>query len=70
MTVKQGDRIEITGTMPEEPNPLPVGSLGTVRRVRNPGTELEQISVDWDDASRCLLLLPDDPFRIVSERDD
>lgn len=62
--VKRGDRVEMTGLMPDDPFPLPVGTRGTVVAVLNENTHLEQIVVDWD-TKRSLFLLPQDPFRVI-----
>lgn len=62
-----GDRVRITGVMPNEPNPVPVGAVGTVAWVNtwtNPLTE--QFSVDWDDAKSNIYLLGGDPWEVVS----
>lgn len=58
-----GDRIEITGTMPDDPDPLPVGYTGTVLFVNQ-----FQISVDWD-GTRTLNVLPGDPYRITPQEE-
>lgn len=64
MTVKPGDRVKITGVMPNDPDPLPIGSTGTVTEVR---AEVGQIYVDWDpEVGRSLILLTVDPFEIIS----
>lgn len=59
----KGDRIEITGTMPKDPDPLPVGYTGTVWSVNQ-----YQICVDWD-GTRTLNVLPGDPYRIIPRED-
>lgn len=60
-----GDRIRITGVMRNEPNPIPVGTEGTVTWVGQWTSELtRQIGADWDNGSR-LLLLDIDPYEIV-----
>lgn len=59
-----GDRVRMTGAMPGDPDPIPVGTEGTVVEVMNVGTPIEQIHVDWD-IERSLLLLPTDPFDVV-----
>ncbi len=64
MILKRGDRVRITGVMPNDPAPLEVGEEGTVITVMNQATTLEQIHVDWD-SGRTLLLLPADPFEVV-----
>ncbi len=65
---KVGDRIRITGVMPDEPAPMPVGAEGTVRGV-NKSSYLHsgiQIDVHWDNSSRSLMVLGTDPFTIIS----
>lgn len=62
---KAGDRIKITGVM-DDPDPLPVGSTGTVTSVVafTHGSVLgadAQICVDWDNG-RTLMLVDTDPF--------
>lgn len=67
MSVKPrvGDRVRITGAMPEEPNPLPVGTEGTVTWVGQWISDLtRQVGVDWDNGSR-LLLLGSDPYQVL-----
>lgn len=61
-----GDRIQMTDLMPGDPDPIPVGAIGTVTEL-NYGADnrLIQIFVDWSPLSRTLILLPDDPFEIV-----
>ena len=68
--VKRGDRVRITGVLPNDPTPLPIGLEGTVINVMNQSTIHEQIGVDWDlaegeDRPRSLMLLPADPFEVV-----
>jgi len=60
-----GARVRITGFLPEDPDPLPLGTEGTVTSVNNPGTDWEQIVVKWDNG-RSLFLLPGDPFQVVT----
>ena len=66
--VKVGDRVEMIGVMPDDPDPIPVGTRGTVEEIP-PGTG--QIWVDWDpDAEgrkRSLVLLVGDPYRVVRD---
>lgn len=68
--LKRGDRVRITGVLPGDPAPLPIGLEGTVAHVMNQSTVIEQIVVDWDLAEgetrpRSLMLLPTDPFEVV-----
>ena len=60
---KKGDRVRMTGIMPNDPDPIPVGDEGEiidlVGTYQNP-----QIRVRWD-SGRSLMLLPNDPFEII-----
>lgn len=58
---RPGDRVEMTGVMPDDPAPLPVGTTGTVTDIH---PEVGQILVDWD-IDRTLILLTSDPYRIL-----
>ncbi|WP_280311211.1 DUF4314 domain-containing protein [Nocardia abscessus] len=58
-----GDRVRITGIMPDDPSPLEIGATGTVTGVRYQA--ISQIDVKWDNG-RNLILLPNDPFEIIS----
>ncbi|MGH3783120.1 MAG: DUF4314 domain-containing protein [Pseudonocardiaceae bacterium] len=55
-----GTRVRITGVMPEDPNPLPIGTEGTVT-----GGSGAQLFVDWDEPGRGLMLLTDDPYVVL-----
>lgn len=44
MNVQPGDRVQITGTMPGDPDPLPIGTTGTVVRVNR---SAQQADVNW-----------------------
>lgn len=61
-TPRVGDRVRITGLMPDDPAPLEIETTGTVTRSASscPG----QIFVDWDNG-RKLILLESDPFEIL-----
>lgn len=69
MELELGCRIELV-SMPEDPDPMPVGSQGTVVSItRLPwfGTPTTQIGVDWDNSKRKLMLsVPPDSYRILS----
>ena len=58
-----GDTIRVVGVM-DDPDPIPVGTLGRVRSVR-PAFGDHQIDVDWIDCQRSLMLLGSDPFEIL-----
>lgn len=60
-----GDRVQMVGIMPDDPDPIPVGSIGTVRSLLFAG---RQIVVEWDDLDRSLMLLDTDPYRILDRR--
>jgi hypothetical protein len=61
--VSVGDRVRVTGILPDDPDPLEVGDVGTVLMVTE-GT-YAQIIVDWDSGRR-LALLPTDPYEFLS----
>ena len=64
----KGDRIELIH-MPDDPNPLPAGSQGTVMWVNMLGIGGEyQIAVKWD-SGRTLMLVPADQFKIIGRAD-
>lgn len=61
-----GQRVRVTGILPDDPAPLAIGEEGTVRMVFNDNhPQFTQISVKWD-SGRTLFLLPDDPFEVVA----
>ncbi|MEU5762252.1 hypothetical protein [Nocardia sp. NPDC047648] len=59
--------MRITGIMPDEPCPLSIGATGTV--IRTVYGAISQIEVSWDDG-RNLMLIPEDPFEIISTAAD
>lgn len=64
-----GDRVRVTGVLPDDMCPVEVGAEGTVTGVNELGSAGSmgveaQISVDWDNG-RTLMLLSTDPFVIV-----
>ena len=63
MIPKKGDRVRVTGLMPDDPSPMEVGAEGTVVDV-NPGFGVAQIDVEWDNG-RTLFLLATDPFIVL-----
>jgi hypothetical protein len=58
-----GDVVEVTGLLPGDPDPLPIGQRGTVTHVSR--GRWPQISVRWHNSTRSLMLLPEDPFKII-----
>ncbi len=61
--LKKGDRIRLV-SMPQDPDPIPVGSLGTVVAVRDQ-REWTQVDIDWDNGRTLMLTIPDDCVSIV-----
>jgi hypothetical protein len=61
---KVGDRIRLI-RMPEDPDPIPSCSLGTVRAI-HPHHRWTQVEVDWDNGRRLMLSLPADVIEILS----
>ncbi|WP_280507842.1 DUF4314 domain-containing protein [Nocardia flavorosea] len=57
-----GDRVRVTGLLPGDPDPLDLGTTGTVTGIGAQGAG--QIFVDWDNG-RALILLATDPFDIL-----
>ena len=49
-----GNRIRMTGLMPDDPAPVPVGTTGTVTEVHE---DVGQIFVDWDGIYSLILLM-------------
>ncbi len=65
-TVQKGDRIRLLH-MPDDPDPIMVGSTGTVTNVTT--GPLGQVSVDWDNG-RSLSLVPGvDQFEVIERSD-
>jgi hypothetical protein len=50
--------------MPEDPDPIPAGSLGTVRAI-HPQRGWMQVEVDWDNGRQLMLSLPVDVIEIL-----
>jgi hypothetical protein len=61
--VEPGDRIELV-SMPDDPDPIQVGSRGTVKAVSRHPSWI-QVSVDWDSGRKLMLTCPPDRFRLV-----
>jgi Domain of unknown function (DUF4314) len=63
-----GDRIRLL-SMPNDPDPIPAGSIGTVVSATT-GT-FAQIEVEWDNNDRSLALIPGvDQYEIIAFADD
>jgi hypothetical protein len=61
--LKKGDRIRLV-SMPQDPDPIPVGSLGTVVDVHE-HHDWTQVDVDWDNGRSLMLTMPDDCVALV-----
>ena len=61
--LKKGDRIRLV-SMPQDPDPIPVGSLGTVVEVHE-HRDWTQVDVDWDNGRSLMLTMPHDCVAIV-----
>jgi hypothetical protein len=62
---KVGDRIELV-KMPNDPDPIPVGTQGTVTKIQDglyPGAT--EIYVKWDIARSLHLIVPPDEYRVI-----
>lgn len=68
--LEKGTRIELV-SMANDPDPIPSGSRGTVRRTSdiswlNLGKPCIQIDVDWDDGRKLSLCSPPDTYRVLT----
>lgn len=61
--MKVGERIELL-SMPNDPDPIPVGSQGTITHVEKLDDSY-QIDVDWDSGRTLMLITPPDRFRTL-----
>ncbi len=66
--LQKGDRIRLR-SMPMDPDPIPVGSLGTVVEVIDHHDWI-QVDVDWDNGRSLMLTLPEDTFELVERTSD
>jgi len=65
---KIGDRIRLI-LMADDPDPIPTGTLGTVREIR-PNHGWTQVEVDWDNGRQLMLTLPEDHVEILGPQDN
>ena len=60
-----GDRVRLV-RMGADPDPIPVGALGTVTDVDHQvAFRSTQVSVDWDSGRTLMLVLPEDAVEVV-----
>lgn len=60
MTAKVGDRVRLVAPMADDPDPIPVGSEGTVDWVGD-----SQLGVAWDNGRHLLLIVGVDYFTVI-----
>jgi hypothetical protein len=66
-TPQPGDRIRLVA-MPDDPDPVPAGTTGTVRSVRTCGSGRDawlQVDVDWDNGRKLMLSVPPDQVTVM-----
>lgn len=59
-----GERIRLT-RMDDDPDPIEIGTLGTVERVVSLGAGHWQVGVEWDGGRKLHLVLPLDEFDVI-----
>jgi hypothetical protein len=64
-TPQPGERIRLVA-MPDDPDPIPLGSTGTVTAVRQYRT-WAQVDVKWDSGRTLMLVVPPDQFEVISD---
>ena len=67
MIPQKGDRITMTGVMPDDPYPMEIGDEGTVESIGAEFGGITQINVQWDN-KRNLILLDTDPFVVTGRQ--
>ena len=64
---KPGDRIRLVA-MPEDPDPIPIGSTGVITAIRKQhlvGSDWYQVDVTWDSGRTLMLIMPPDEEEVV-----
>jgi hypothetical protein len=64
---KSGDRIRLVA-MPDDPDPIPIGEVGTVIEVTRHGdgrNAWHQVDVEWDHGRSLMLTLPPDRIELL-----
>ncbi len=68
--MKVGDRI-VLRHMPEDPNPVPVGSEGIITRIAGPFSHPKgpylQYGVKWDNGRTLGMIVPPDVAEVIAE---
>ncbi|HJS83683.1 MAG TPA: DUF4314 domain-containing protein [Nitrososphaera sp.] len=63
---KVGDRIQLL-EMPHDPDPIPIGTTGTVVNIGVGLYDRAQITIDWDIERSLMLIEGIDKYRIIGE---
>lgn len=63
--LKIGDKIRMLG-MQNDPDPIPVGTIGTVTGITKISAVETQVSVNWENGRTLMVLIPFDNFEIVA----
>ena len=63
MNIPKGTRIKLI-RMPDDPQPIPAGTIGTVKACSDFG-DWAQLQVQWDNGRHLMLCVPPDQFEIV-----
>ena len=64
-----GDRIRLVA-MPDDPDPIPPGTSGTITSVEQHGAGRDawlQVEVAWDNGRKLMLTIPPDRFEVLSD---
>jgi len=63
---EKGDRVQLV-SMPEEPDPIPIGTKGTVVFVNLAPGIGTQVEIKWDNGRTLMACLPPDLIRVIEE---
>lgn len=61
--MKVGDKVKLL-KMDNDPNPIPIGTTGTITNINEVSKNFTQVSVDWDNGRSLMLCLPEDQIEI------
>jgi len=64
--MKEGDRI-VLDHMADEPDPIPVGTEGTVRFISKLG-DWTQVDVEWENGRNLMLSIPPDRAHVIPRK--
>ena len=62
---KKNDRVELVRM--NDPDPLPVGSVGTVLSVADFGRGEMQLNMKWDNGRNLGVCIPEDEVKLIKE---